>query len=217
VRGRQALGTLDRLTDEVAQRAKQTVREAQRLARSARRRARRKRVSLALLEQLERELKAAEQILAQTDLRLGGQRTIPDRHISLVDPDARPIRMGSPRRPTEFGYKALVADTAEGFVIAGVPERGGPVDASLLDKARAPSEYLADIRDVRGEGALNEILDSHLLPNEAGSGLFEDDYDRFVLSRLELVMDQIYAVTDRQVSRDEFKFADADSEATAAS
>jgi hypothetical protein len=66
VRGRQALGTLDRLTDEIAQRAKQTVREAQRLAPSARRGARRKRVSLALVEQLERELEAAEQILAQT-------------------------------------------------------------------------------------------------------------------------------------------------------
>src|SRR5438876_8846683 len=79
--------------------------------------------------------RSAEQILAQTDLRLAGQRTIPDRRVSLVDPDARPIRMGSPRRPTEFGYKAQVADTGEGFVIADVPERGGPIDASLLDGA----------------------------------------------------------------------------------
>jgi hypothetical protein len=43
--------------------------------------------------------------------------------------------MGSPRRPTEFGYKARVADTADGFVIADVPERDGPVDGSLLDGA----------------------------------------------------------------------------------
>jgi IS5 family transposase len=88
-----------------------------------------------LVERLERELKAAEQVLAQTDLRLAGQRTIPDRRVSLVDPDARPIRMGSPARPTEFGGKARIADTGEGFVIADVPERGGPVDASLLDGA----------------------------------------------------------------------------------
>jgi IS5 family transposase len=135
VRGRQALGTLDRLTAEIAERAKQTVREAHALARNARRGARRQRGSLALVEQLEHELEAAEQILAQTDLRLVGQRTIPDRRVSLVDPDARPIRMGSPARPTEFGYKACVADTGEGFVIADVPERGGPVDASLLDGA----------------------------------------------------------------------------------
>jgi IS5 family transposase len=135
VRGRQALATLDRLTAEIAARAKQTVRETEALARSARRGARRKRASLALVERLERELEAAEQILAQTDLRLAGQRTIPDRRVSLVDPDARPIRMGSPRRPTEFGDKARVADTAEGFVIADIPERGGPVDAGLLDGA----------------------------------------------------------------------------------
>ena len=135
VRGRQALPTLDRLTAEIAARAKLTVREARALARCARRGARRKRISVALVERLERELDAADQILAQTDLRLAGQRTIPDRRVSLVDPDARPIRMGSPRRPTEFGFKARVADTAEGFVIADVPERGGPVDASLLDGA----------------------------------------------------------------------------------
>src|SRR5579859_6592357 len=131
VRGRQSLATLDRLTAEIAERAKWTVREARRVARGAHR----KRVSVALVERLERELEAAEQILAQTDLRLAGQRTIPDRRVSLVDPDARPIRMGSPARPTEFGFKARVADTGEGFVIADVPERGGPVDASLLDGA----------------------------------------------------------------------------------
>lgn len=135
VRGRQALATLDRLTGEIAERAKRTLREARTVARSARRAACRKRVSVALVERLERELEAAEQVLAQTDLRLAGQRTIPERRVSLVDPDARPIRMGSPARPTEFGFKARVADTGEGFVVADVPERGGPVDASLLDGA----------------------------------------------------------------------------------
>src|SRR5947209_1033174 len=69
VRGRHALATLDRLTEEIAGRAKQTVREARTLARDARQEARRKRVSVALVERLERELEAAEQVLSQTDLR----------------------------------------------------------------------------------------------------------------------------------------------------
>jgi transposase, IS5 family len=56
VRGRQALATLDRLTGEIADRAKQTAREARALARSARRDADRQGVSVALVEQLEREL-----------------------------------------------------------------------------------------------------------------------------------------------------------------
>lgn len=140
VRGRQALQTIDRLTAEIAARAAQTVGEARALARTARRDARRKRVSVALVERLERELEAAEQVLAQTDLRLAGQRTIPDRRVSLVDPDARPIRMGSPARPTEFGYKARVADTAEGFVIADVPERGNPNDDAILERPIAKAK-----------------------------------------------------------------------------
>ncbi len=131
-RGGHSLPTIDRLTGEIAARAKQTVREARTLAERLRRRPR---PAGALLDQLERELAAADQILAQTDLRLAGQRTIPDRRISLVDADARPIRIGNPGRPTEFGYKARIADTAEGFVIADIPERGAPTDGSLLDGA----------------------------------------------------------------------------------
>ena len=156
VRGRHSLATIDRLTGEIAARAKQTVREARALARSARRDARRKHASLALVERLQRELEAAERILAQTDLRLAGQRTIPDRRVSLVDPDARPIRMGSPRRPTEFGYKARVADTAEGFVIADVPERGNPGDDGLLEapiaKAKQAGMQLRSVYADRGFG-----------------------------------------------------------------
>ena len=137
-RGRHSLPAIDRLTGEIAARAKRTVREARAMAAAARR-ARRGRAP-ALVDQLERELAAAEQVLAQTDLRLAGQRTIPDRRISLVDADARPIRMGSPQRPTEFGYKARVADTKEGFVIADVPEPGAPTDGSLLDGAIAKAK-----------------------------------------------------------------------------
>ena len=150
------LATIDRLTAEIAARARGTVREAHALARNARHGALRKRASLALVEQLERELAAAEQILAQTDLRLAGQRTIPDRRVSLVDPDARPIRMGSPRRPTEFGFKARVADTAEGFVIADVPERGNPHDDAILEapvaKARKAGMQVRSVYADRGFG-----------------------------------------------------------------
>jgi IS5 family transposase len=138
LRGRDARGALDRLTAEIAERARQTVREARRVAERARRSHRpRARV---LARQLERELEAAERILAQTDLRLQGQRTIPDRRVSLVDADARPIRMGSPRRPTEFGYKARIADTAEGFVIADVPQTSNPNDDRLLAGAIAKAK-----------------------------------------------------------------------------
>jgi IS5 family transposase len=157
VRGRQALATIDRLTAEIAAHAKQTVREASRLAGAARRElAAGKGRGAPLVGQLERELQAAEQVLAQTDLRLAGQRTIPDRRVSLVEADARPIRIGSPRRPTQFGYKARVADTAEGFVLVDVPVRGNPADDGLLDgaigKARASGMHVRSVYADRGFG-----------------------------------------------------------------
>lgn len=74
VRGRDARDAIDRLTAEIATRARQTVREARAVAERARR-SRRPRARV-LAGQLERELEAAERILAQTDLRLQGQRTI---------------------------------------------------------------------------------------------------------------------------------------------
>jgi transposase, IS5 family len=156
VRGRQALERIDRLTAEIAQRARQTVREARALARGARRESARRRAGAALVDQLERELEAAEQVLAQTDLRLSGQRTISDRRLSLVEADARPIRMGRPRQPTEFGYKARVADTGEGFVLVDVPARGNPGDDGLLEgaiaKARASGMHVRTVYADRGFG-----------------------------------------------------------------
>jgi transposase, IS5 family len=65
---------------------------------------------------------------------------IPNRRVSLVDPDARPLRMGHPRRPTEFGYKARVADTAEGVVVVDVPERGNPNDDAILEEPIAKAK-----------------------------------------------------------------------------
>lgn len=138
VRGREIRDAIDRLTAEIAGRARRTVREARTVLERARRS--RRRGARLLADRLEYELEAAQQILAQTDLRLQGQRTIPDRRISLVDADARPIRMGSPRRPTEFGYKARVADTGEGFVIVDVPHGGNPNDANLLAGAIAKAK-----------------------------------------------------------------------------
>jgi transposase, IS5 family len=133
-RGGRTRAVVDRLTGEIADRARRTLAEAHTLARNGRRTLRRRDAAGAkLVAQLERELTAAGQVLAQPEQRLQGERTIPDRRVSLVDPDARPIRRGSPRKPTEFGYKARIADTAEGFVIVEVPERGNPADDTLLE------------------------------------------------------------------------------------
>jgi transposase, IS5 family len=62
--------------------------------------------------------------LAQTDQRLAGNRVIPDRLVSLSDPDARPIRKGKPGHPTQFGYTLLLAEDERGFIADHQLQRG---------------------------------------------------------------------------------------------
>jgi transposase, IS5 family len=130
-----AMGEVDRLTGEVAGIARQTLRQVQTVARNARR-ALARRPGDGCLGRLVGELAdtvtATERLLAQTDQRLGGNRVIPDRLVSLADPDARPIRKGKPGRPTEFGYTLLLAEDERGFVADHQLQRGNPPDAPQL-------------------------------------------------------------------------------------
>jgi transposase, IS5 family len=130
-----AMGEVDRLTGEVARIARQTLRQVQTVARNARRALARRRVDGCLgrlVGELADTVTATERLLAQTDQRLGGNRVIPDRLVSLADPDARPIRKGKPGRPTEFGYTLLLAEDERGFVADHQVEQGNPPDAPQL-------------------------------------------------------------------------------------
>jgi IS5 family transposase len=130
-----AMAEVDRLTGEVAHLARQTVRQAEVVARNARRTLAR-RPGDGRLGRLVGELKATigltGRLLVQTDQRLGGNRVIADRLVSLSDPDARPIRKGKPRAPTEFGYTLLVAEDERGFIADHQLQQGNPPDAPQL-------------------------------------------------------------------------------------
>jgi IS5 family transposase len=78
---------------------------------------------------------------------------IPDRLVSLSDLDARPIRKGKPRHPTQFGYSLLLAEDDRGFVADYRLQRGNPPDAPQLVPAvqrvigvtgRPPGTVVAD-------------------------------------------------------------------------
>jgi IS5 family transposase len=88
-----AMGEVDRLTAQVAGIARQTVREVAAVQRSAHRAlARRRRDGWArrLAGQLDQTVQLTGRLLAQTDQRLAGNRSIPDRVVSLADPT--PVR-----------------------------------------------------------------------------------------------------------------------------
>jgi transposase, IS5 family len=133
-----AMAEVDRLTGQVAHIARHTLRQVQAVARNARR-------ALArqpgdgwlgrLVGELEETIAATGRLLAQTDQRLAGNRVIPDRLVSLADPDARPIRKGKPGQSTQFGYILLVAEDERGFICDHQLQRGNPPDAPQLAPA----------------------------------------------------------------------------------
>ena len=150
------MGEVDRLTGEVARIARQTLRDVQMVARNARRACTRRsgdgRLGR-LVGELAETAAATERLLAQTDQRLAGNRVIPDRLVSLSDPDARPIRKGKPRTPTQFGYSLLLAEDERGFIADHQLQRGNPPDAPQLVPAvgrviavtgRPPATVVAD-------------------------------------------------------------------------
>jgi transposase, IS5 family len=130
-----AMGEVDRLTGEVAAIARRTLREVQVVAGNARRAGARRsddgRLGR-LVGELEETITATQRLLAQTDQRLAGNRVIPDRLVSLSDPDARPIRKGKPRHPTQFGYTLLLAEEERGFIADHQLQQGNPPDAPQL-------------------------------------------------------------------------------------
>jgi transposase, IS5 family len=150
------MGEVDRLTGEVARIARHTLRDVQVVAGTARR-ARRRRPEDGrlgrLVDELEETIAATGRLLTQTDQRLAGNRVIPDRLVSLSDLDARPIRKGKPRHPTQFGYSLLLAEDERGFVVDHQLQQGNPPDAPQLVPAvarviavtgRPPATVVAD-------------------------------------------------------------------------
>jgi hypothetical protein len=131
---RPGAGEIDRLTGEIAIVARATLRDIAAVERNARRALGKQpsRQLRHLVGELAETVAGTRQLLEQSALRLAGIRTIPDRLVSLADPDARPIRKGKPQHPTQFGYTALVAKDERGFVVDHQVHRGNPPDATQL-------------------------------------------------------------------------------------
>ena len=154
--------TVLKLTGALASLAQRTVRQAKRVLRNARRRAKKAPNKVAAaISRLASDVERAERVVDQSRRRVGGESAIPNRMISLCDVDARPIRRGKLRNPTEFGYKVAVGDTPEGFVVAHEVHLGNPHDThtlgSLLTQALATGMRIATVLADRGFG--NETAD----------------------------------------------------------
>jgi transposase, IS5 family len=139
-----------RLTGEAGELVRRSVAETRRLARRLRERARgrgaqRKLAAARRLEQLaERAAKVARQIRQ----RLAGEK-ITQRLVSISDPDARPIRKGKLRQPTEFGYVFQLTELTEntrrgarGLILPAPSAIGSPNESDLLPATGAELDRL---------------------------------------------------------------------------
>ena len=100
-----------------------------------------------------RDMEIAEKILEQTKQKLSGITSIPERIVSLHDPEARPIRKGKLKKPNEFGRTLQLVQDSSGIILDHELQHGNPSDKtellSLVKKfkkrfGRAPSELAAD-------------------------------------------------------------------------
>ncbi len=94
----------------------------------------------------------AEQILAQTEPKLTGTTSIPERIVSFYDPEARPICKGKLAKPTEFGRTMQVVQDSSGIIVDYNITLGNPSDKEqIVSKVkrfkkqfgRAPTEVAA--------------------------------------------------------------------------
>ena len=129
-----------RLTGEAGELAGRSVREARRLAAVLRRRARGRgaQAKLQAAARIERIAERAGKVCEQITRRLAGQK-ITDRLVSMADPDARPIRKGKLRQPTEFGTVIQLAEICEntrrgarGLILPVATQIGSPNESDLL-------------------------------------------------------------------------------------
>jgi IS5 family transposase len=101
----------------------------------------------------EQDLRIAEEVLAQTEQKLNGVQSIPERIVSLYDSEARPIRKGKLKKPNEFGRTLQLVQDSSGVILDHELQQGNPSDKTqllpLVKKfkkrfGRAPSELAAD-------------------------------------------------------------------------
>jgi transposase, IS5 family len=114
----------------------------------------------------------ADTIARQIDQRLAGEK-ITDRLVSMFDPDARPIRKGKLRAPTEFGSVFQFAEITEntrrgarGVLLPATTKPGNPTEDTLLGDTAAELGRLGlTPRDVALDAGFNPGPTAAALPD----------------------------------------------------
>jgi IS5 family transposase len=139
-----------RLTGEAGELVGRSVVETRRLAARLRERARGRgaHAKIAAARRLDELADRAGKVARQIRQRIAGEK-ITDRLVSMADPDARPIRKGKLRQPTEFGYVFQITEITEntrrgarGLILPAPSLVGSPNESDLLPATGAELDAL---------------------------------------------------------------------------
>jgi IS5 family transposase len=78
------------------------------------------------------EIELAEKILSQTEQKLQGKKSIPERIVSFHDAEARPIRRGKLNKSVEFGRTLELVQDSSGVIVHYEIHCGNPNDSTQL-------------------------------------------------------------------------------------
>jgi transposase, IS5 family len=140
-----------KILNQVAKLAKHTLEQSDKALRSLKDSA--SDDSAKLKQKFFEQIELAETILSQTEHKLQGQKSIPERIVSFHDPQVRPIRKGKLNKAVEFGRTLQLMQDSSGVIIHYEVYRGHPNDStellSLVGKAKTrlgikPKELAAD-------------------------------------------------------------------------
>jgi IS5 family transposase len=171
------------LTAQTGKLLSKSAREARRLVAVARLKARGRgaQAKLRAAAKLEQLADRCERVAEQITKRVQGVK-IPDRLVSLWDPDARPIRKGKLGKPTEFGYVTQLAEVtqntkrgARGFILPSSTALGNPGENQLLPKT---------VKEMIGLGLAPRevILDGGFMPGPTSDSLAELEPENVFIS-----------------------------------
>ena len=168
------------LTEQTGELLQRSITEARKLAKVARRRARGRGAGAKrrAAERLEELADRCEKVAAQIRQRVKGE-PIPDRLVSIADPDARPIRKGKLGKPNEFGYVSQICEITEntrrgarGLIVPASTRLGNPAEDTLLPDTISELTRLGlRPREIALDGGFNvgpthETLEQHELDPE---------------------------------------------------
>jgi transposase, IS5 family len=139
-----------KILKKVARLAKHTVKEGHQAFQSLRGSAANQPAKLK--EKFFEQIELAQAILSQTEQKLQGEKSIPERIVSFYDPQARPIRKGKLNKAVEFGRTLQLVQESSGVIVHYEVHRGHPHDStellSVLRQAKTigikPKELAAD-------------------------------------------------------------------------